>query len=44
MRPRSRVRDRLKARDLELLEPGDHQDGGGLFLRVKTSGARHWLR
>ena len=40
MKRRSWLKERLKVKDLPLLEPGDHHDGGGLFLRVKPTGAR----
>ena len=44
MKGRSRLTERLKAKHLPLLQPGDHHDGGGLFLRIKQTGARHWLQ
>jgi integrase len=44
MKRRSRVRDRLKARDLDLLEAGEHHDGGGLVFRVEAAGSRHWVQ
>jgi len=44
MKRRSRLTERLKAKHLPLLPEGWHHDGGGLFLRVKDTGARHWLQ
>jgi integrase len=36
------MRERLTARQVENAKPGRHGDGGGLWLEVSTSGARHW--
>jgi hypothetical protein len=36
------VRERLTAKQVEYAEPGRYGDGGGLWLEVSTSGARHW--
>jgi Arm DNA-binding domain len=36
------VRDRLTAKLVENAKPGRYGDGGGLWLEVSTSGARHW--
>ena len=37
------VRGRLTARGAATLEPGRHGDGNGLYLLVKTTGARSWV-
>jgi integrase len=36
------MRERLTAKQVEHAKPGRHGDGGGLWLEVSTSGARHW--
>jgi integrase len=36
------MRERLTAKQVENARPGRHGDGGGLWLEVSTSGARHW--
>jgi integrase len=36
------MRDGLTAKQVENAKPGRHGDGGGLWLEVSTSGARHW--
>jgi integrase len=36
------MRERLTAKQVENAKPGRHGDGGGLWLEVSTSGARHW--
>jgi integrase len=36
------MRDRLTAKQVENAKPGRYGDGGGLWLEVSTSGARHW--
>jgi integrase len=36
------MRERLTARQVAYAKPGRHGDGGGLWLEVSTSGARHW--
>jgi integrase len=36
------MRERLTAKQVENGKPGRHGDGGGLWLEVSTSGARHW--
>jgi integrase len=36
------MRRRLTAKQVERANPGRHGDGGGLWLEVSTSGARHW--
>jgi hypothetical protein len=41
---RHRTLERLRASDIERLPPGDHHDGGGLFLRVEGEGRRWVLR
>ena len=35
--------NRLSARQVETLPPGFHADGGGLYLRVRSSGSRAWV-
>ena len=38
------VRHQLRAKRVQFLsEPGVYQDGHGLHLRIRESGARHWL-
>jgi integrase len=41
---RLRTSERLKTKDIEGLPPGEHQDGGGLVLRVEDSGAKRWVQ
>jgi integrase len=36
------MRDRLTARQVANAQPGRYGDGGGLWLEVSASGARHW--
>jgi integrase len=36
------MRERLTAKQVESAKPGRHGDGGGLWLEVSASGARHW--
>ena len=36
------MRDRLTAKQVENAKPGRYGDGGGLWLEVSTSGAKHW--
>jgi integrase len=36
------MRERLTAKQVENAKPGRHGDGGGLWLEVSTSSARHW--
>jgi integrase len=36
------MRERLTAKQVENAKPGRHGDGGGLWLEVSASGARHW--
>src|SRR5205809_3780157 len=36
------MRDRLTAKQVENAKPGRYGDGGGLWLEVSASGARHW--
>lgn len=38
-----RAKDRLSARFVATAPPGEHHDGGGLYLVVSPSGARSWL-
>lgn len=38
-----RGRDRLSARFVATAPPGEHHDGGGLYLVVSPSGSRSWL-
>jgi hypothetical protein len=38
-----RARRRLKAREIESLPAGTHEDGDGLRLVVDPSGARRWI-
>jgi hypothetical protein len=40
---RNRTKERLRAKDIDALPPGEHQDGGGLFLRVEGEG-RRWVQ
>jgi Arm DNA-binding domain len=40
---RVRTERRLKAKDLDKLSPGLHEDGGGLRLVVEPTGARRWV-
>jgi integrase len=35
--------EKLKALDVQRLQPGLHPDGGGLYLQVAPSGSRSWL-
>jgi integrase len=35
--------NRLSARQVETLPPGFHSDGGGLYLRMRSSGSRAWV-
>jgi integrase len=42
MQQRERGERRLKAKDLDKLLPGIHEDGGGLRFNVETTGARRW--
>lgn len=37
-----RAKDRLSARFVATAAPGEHHDGGGLYLVVSPSGARSW--
>jgi integrase len=41
---RSRTSERLKTKDIDALPPGEHQDGGGLVLRVEATGAKRWVQ
>ena len=45
MKPPRRARQlkRLTARQVATLAPGQHADGGGLYLAVDPSGARRWI-
>src|SRR6266699_1330020 len=36
------MRDRLTAKQVENAKPGRYGDGGGLWLEVSTSRAKHW--
>ena len=36
------MRERLTAKQVEYAKPGRYGDGGGLWLEVSASGARHW--
>src|SRR6266516_5722026 len=36
------MRERLTAKQVENAKPGRYGDGGGLWLEVSSSGARHW--
>jgi len=36
------MRERLTTKKVENAKPGRHGDGGGLWLEVSSSGARHW--
>ena len=40
---RVRSERRLRAKDVASLEPGTHEDGGGLRLVVEPGGARRWV-
>jgi len=40
---RVRAEKRLKAKDIDKLPAGVHEDGGGLRLVVETSGSRRWV-
>jgi hypothetical protein len=40
---RVRAEKRLKAKDIDRLPAGVHEDGGGLRLVVEESGARRWV-
>jgi hypothetical protein len=40
---RNRTERRLRARDLDALPAGIHQDGGGLRFRVEPTGSRSWV-
>jgi integrase len=40
---RIRAEKRLKAKDVDRLPPGIHEDGGGLRLLVEPSGTRRWV-
>jgi hypothetical protein len=40
---RIRAERRLKAKDIGVLPPGFHEDGGGLRLVVKPGGSRRWV-
>jgi hypothetical protein len=40
---RIRGERRLKAKEIEKLRPGVHEDGGGLRLVVEPSGSRRWV-
>jgi integrase len=35
--------EKLKALDVQRLQPGLHPDGGGLYLQITPSGSRSWL-
>ena len=41
---RVRAERRLKAKDIDKLTPGVHEDGGGLRLVVEPSGSRRWVQ
>jgi integrase len=40
---RLRTLARLRAKEIDSLPDGEHQDGGGLFLRVEGPTAKRWL-
>ena len=40
---RMRAERRLKAKDIDKLPAGVHEDGGGLRLVVEPSGSRRWV-
>jgi integrase len=41
---RLRTKEHLQKDRIEGLPAGEHHDGGGLFLRVDSSGARRWVQ
>jgi integrase len=43
MQRRIRTEKRLRVKDIDRLEPGTHEDGGGLRFVVERSGARRWV-